>query len=188
MSRPKSAMRPPVGACSPLMRLNSVVLPAPFGPMIARRSPGWISRLTSSTARSPPNAFVTPERLSALAGATLIALAVLARRDVPAVHGVLHVLVGLVVPELRDIGVGLQHGIPELAVDLLHLADVDVLDRVAVAVELDRPPRRVRDLDLAERGEELLAVLEIAVDGLGGLVDPAAGRVAGLRVVGRDLP
>src|SRR3990170_1714591 len=127
MSRPKSAMRPPVGACSPLMRLNSVVLPAPFGPMIARRSPGWISRLTSSTARSPPNAFVTPERLSALAGATLIVLAVLARRDVR---------------------VDLQHRVPQLPVLLLHLADVDVLDRVAVAVELDRPARRVGDLDL----------------------------------------
>src|SRR3990172_1227049 len=112
MSRPKSAMRPPVGACSPLMRLNSVVLPAPFGPMIARRSPGWISRLTSSTARSPPNAFVTPERLSALAGAALIVSAVLAGRVVPAVHGGLHERVGLVVPELRDVLVDLHHLLP----------------------------------------------------------------------------
>ena len=36
------------------MRLNSVVLPAPFGPMIEKTWPGSIARLTSSTARTPP--------------------------------------------------------------------------------------------------------------------------------------
>src|SRR3990172_7756546 len=112
MSRPKSAMRPPVGACSPLMRVKSVVLGGRLGAMIARRSPGSISRLTSSTARSPPNAFVTPERLSALVDAALIVLAVLAGRVVPAVHGVLHERVGLVVPELRDVRVDLHHLLP----------------------------------------------------------------------------
>src|SRR2546426_3232868 len=42
---------------SPVTRLKSVVLPAPFGPMIRRRSPGAISSETSSIAGRPPNAF-----------------------------------------------------------------------------------------------------------------------------------
>src|SRR3954452_14376072 len=55
MSRPKSSIRPEVGGMSPLMTLNSVVFPAPFGPRMARRSPGAMSRSTSRTAWSPPN-------------------------------------------------------------------------------------------------------------------------------------
>ena len=39
-SRPNSSIVPVVGGNSPAMTLNSVVLPAPFGPRIARRSPG----------------------------------------------------------------------------------------------------------------------------------------------------
>ena len=49
-SWPKSAMRPEESGIAPEMRLNSVVLPAPLGPMRARRSPGRTSRLTPSTA------------------------------------------------------------------------------------------------------------------------------------------
>ena len=39
-SSPNSLIRPPVAGSSPLITLNSVVLPAPFGPMSACRSPG----------------------------------------------------------------------------------------------------------------------------------------------------
>ena len=39
MSRPMSAIEPLSGAISPVIRLKSVVLPAPLGPMISRRSP-----------------------------------------------------------------------------------------------------------------------------------------------------
>src|SRR5258708_6036091 len=42
------------------MTLNNVVLPAPFGPRMARRSPGLTARVTSATARSPPNRRPTP--------------------------------------------------------------------------------------------------------------------------------
>src|SRR5262245_20295664 len=63
MSRPKSRMCPPVTRCSPLIRLKRVVLPAPLGPMMARRSPRPTDRLTSLTAVSPPNDLVTPARL-----------------------------------------------------------------------------------------------------------------------------
>ena len=44
---PLSRICPLVGPKRPLMRLKSVDLPAPFGPMIATRSPG-------ATARSAP--------------------------------------------------------------------------------------------------------------------------------------
>src|SRR6185437_15715330 len=47
---------------SPEMTLNRVVLPAPFGPRIARRSPGAISRSTSRTALRPPKRRPIPRR------------------------------------------------------------------------------------------------------------------------------
>src|SRR5439155_3958173 len=44
------------------MTLNRVVLPAPFGPRIAQRSPGWTSRSTSRTAWRPPKRRPTPRK------------------------------------------------------------------------------------------------------------------------------
>ena len=49
-STPSIRRRPPDGAVCPPMRLNSVVLPAPFGPMMARRSPEATLRLTDFSA------------------------------------------------------------------------------------------------------------------------------------------
>src|SRR5262245_54397537 len=172
-------MLPSVTDCSPLIRLNSVVLPAPLGPMMARRSPAWTLRLTPSTARSPPNALETFERLSA-ATAWAISLAVFAGWKVAIVDGLLQELVGRVFPELRDVGVGVDHGVPQLPALLLDLPEVDVLDRVAVTVELDGPARGVGNLHLAERDQESVPVLDITADGLGRLVDPAPGRIADL--------
>ena len=56
-SLPKSSTLPEVAGKSPQMTLKRVVLPAPFGPRIARRSPGAISRSTSQNgvkAAEPP--------------------------------------------------------------------------------------------------------------------------------------
>src|SRR5215470_15872270 len=114
-------------------------------------------------------------------------LAGLAGRVVAVVHGQLQVLLRLVVPELGDGREGVDHRVLELAVLPLDLAHVDVLDRVAPVVELHRPARSVRDLHLAERGHELLAVLHGAANQLGRLVDPAAAGVAGLREIGRHF-
>src|SRR5262245_21136772 len=75
-------MWPSLGRVSPLIRLNKVVLPAPLGPMIARRSPAPTIKLTPSTARSPPNSFVSPLRLSATAAGSAIHIGV-ARRSGP---------------------------------------------------------------------------------------------------------
>src|SRR5262245_44138073 len=55
-------MRPEVAGKSPQITLKSVVLPAPFGPRIARRSPSATSRSTSRTAWRPPNRRPTPRR------------------------------------------------------------------------------------------------------------------------------
>ena len=53
-SRPKSEMAPSDTGSVPEIRLKSVVLPAPFGPMRARRSPARTLSVTPSTAWSPP--------------------------------------------------------------------------------------------------------------------------------------
>src|SRR3954447_11047453 len=63
-SSPNSSTRPAEGARSPAITLKSVVLPAPFGPRIARRSPGSTSSVTSRTAWRPPNRRPTPRRRS----------------------------------------------------------------------------------------------------------------------------
>src|SRR2546422_2149673 len=189
---PNRPTRRSVGGVSPLIKLNRVVLPAPFGPMMARRSPDPTARLTPSSARSPPNSFERSVRLSAGLGDPVMSLArpsaVLARRKVPVVHGLLQEIVRLILPELRDGRIGMDDGVPELAVLPLDLADVDVLDRVAVGVELDRAAGSVGDLHPAQRLQELLAVLHVAADDLGRLVDPSGAGVAGLREVRRDLP
>src|SRR5437867_2880143 len=54
MSHPLNTIIPAVGARAPVIRLKSVVLPAPFGPMIERTSPCWMPRLTRFTAARPP--------------------------------------------------------------------------------------------------------------------------------------
>src|SRR5262245_52891932 len=66
MSRSKRVTEPPSGDSSPVMRLKSVVLPAPLGPMIRRRSPGSTARLTRAVTRRPPNAFSSSDTASAL--------------------------------------------------------------------------------------------------------------------------
>src|SRR3954447_25806250 len=63
-------MVPEVGRKSPVTQLNSVVLPAPFDPSTARRSPGRTVRVISVKAASAPNSRVTPRSSSALAAPT----------------------------------------------------------------------------------------------------------------------
>src|SRR4029077_13319133 len=65
MSSPKKRIVPEEGGKSPVMQLNSVVLPAPFEPRTARRSPGRTVIVTSINAASAPNIRVTPRSSSA---------------------------------------------------------------------------------------------------------------------------
>src|SRR4051794_27784671 len=66
MSRPNKRTRPASGGISPVIRLKSVVLPAPFGPMMSRRSPGSTLRSMSLVTRRPPNALRSALMVSAL--------------------------------------------------------------------------------------------------------------------------
>src|SRR5690606_26022429 len=63
MSRPSNMTRPAVGRCRPETRLNSVVLPAPLGPISPTISPCCTSALTSETATRPRKALVSDSSL-----------------------------------------------------------------------------------------------------------------------------
>ena len=78
-SSPRKSTRPAVGASSPEIRWKSVVLPAPFGPMTARSSPGSTAKLTPSTACRAPKARPSP-RASSIGAVTR---ATPSRRAVP---------------------------------------------------------------------------------------------------------
>ena len=54
ISLPSKMILPEVGGKVPVSRLKSVVLPAPFGPMIECRLPASMARLTSFTATRAP--------------------------------------------------------------------------------------------------------------------------------------
>src|SRR5262249_44623220 len=61
MRSPRKRIAPASGASAPAIRLKSVVLPAPFGPVTV---PGSIARSTPSTARRLPNALTRPDTSS----------------------------------------------------------------------------------------------------------------------------
>src|SRR2546426_9519575 len=63
--------------------------------------------------------------------------------------------------------------------------DVDVVDRLAVLVEADRPAGRVGDRDPAQGLEERVGVLDLAAHLLESLLEEEAGRVGADRVVAR---
>src|SRR5947209_3001116 len=60
------------------------------------------------------------------------------RPSLAIVDGLLEKFLRIIGPELAHIRIGLDHGVDELAVLLLDLADVDVADHVAVFVEAHR--------------------------------------------------
>ncbi len=60
MSSPASSTEPASGRNVPAIRLNAVLFPAPFGPMIDVMRFGAAAKLRLSTARNPPNAFARP--------------------------------------------------------------------------------------------------------------------------------
>ena len=60
MSSPLSWMHPEVGHKTPVRQLNKVLLPAPFGPMMARISSRRTSKLTPLSATKPPKRTVRP--------------------------------------------------------------------------------------------------------------------------------
>src|SRR6185369_1230341 len=71
MSCPAKRMIPASGFTKPVMRLNTVVFPAPLGPMRKTTSPSSTWKLTSLVASSPPNRLLTfsNSRMRAIASA-----------------------------------------------------------------------------------------------------------------------
>ena len=65
-SSPKKRTVPDVGGKSPVTQLSSVVLPAPFDPSTARRSPGRTLSVISVNAASAPKKRLTPRNSIAL--------------------------------------------------------------------------------------------------------------------------
>src|SRR5262249_37014709 len=64
MRRSSRNTSPRSSGSTPVIRLNSVVLPAPFGPTIDITCPSGTAKLTSLTASSPPNRLVNPSTRS----------------------------------------------------------------------------------------------------------------------------
>src|SRR5438132_9075013 len=134
MSRSKSVTEPASGAGSPVIRLKSVVFPAPLGPMMSRRSPGSTTRLTPEVTRSPPNDLSRPRTASALSGG-------------PSDH--------LPGSQLRDLG----RAIPELGQDLVRVLAQGgraVAEATGSLGQIDRrgrerhPPRHARVTGVVE--------------------------------------
>src|ERR1700688_4982450 len=193
-SWPSTIMRPPVGGSAPAMALNSVVLPAPLGPIMARRWPRGTVRLTPSTARKASNATTTSESVqigsdTTIAGRWNAAPAapprwraqgslmpsgsslldtsgssLLDALEGSRIRRLLHVSLGVVSPELRNVRIARHRHVPVLAVGPLDdLADLDVVDRVAVTIELDGfAQRRTCELRLQHRIDQEIAVLDLA--------------------------
>src|SRR5689334_8694849 len=59
MFSPLNRTRPDVGPMTPVRQLKKVLLPAPFGPMMARISPRWTSKSTLLSALRPPKRTVS---------------------------------------------------------------------------------------------------------------------------------
>src|SRR6266545_4476556 len=199
----------------PVIKLNNVVLPAPFGPMMALRSPGMTVSVTPRTACRPPKLFDRPRSsragsppcaltsvLSPIAGEEAGAataprpmgalIAEFAGREVAAVDRRLEELLLVELPELVDVRIGLNDGVPELVLVvaehllLLDLLDVDVLHRIAHVVDADGTADRIH-LHRGELLHEVLGAGEVAFVVLDDLVDHLRRRVVGLRVIRRHL-
>src|SRR5947209_7136187 len=110
--------------------------------------------------------------------------------EVAVVHGLGEELVLAVGPELTDLWIGLDHGVPELVLLvaehllLLDLLDVDVFDRVAIFIELDWTTRRV-ELDALHDLDELLRSRIFAAGLLDRLIDPHRRGIVIFRVIAR---
>ena len=108
MSRPSSMMRPAVGLSTPVSRLITVVLPAPFGPISAWRAPFSTASETSCAATMPPKRFSRPmvSRIAIVQGPSGAALPSAAGRgDKPradATEGVAHRFVRRADPVAAD--------------------------------------------------------------------------------------
>src|SRR5688572_8053580 len=130
-SSPKNKTRPAVAGKSPVITLNNVVLPAPFAPMTARRSPAATENETFSIARRAPKARVTPwsTRASPPLPPWSGAVRFIPRTDLELRRRGSQRLVDVVDPA--------QHLVVQVALLVLHhLGDERAADRLPVRVQL----------------------------------------------------
>src|SRR5580704_4545522 len=146
-------MSPPCTGYRRLMQLKRVVFPAPFGPMRPTIWPSSTSKLTPSSAVTPPNRTRTSRQLS------------IERRDgkpFSVYRGYVH-RAGNRPPQV----VGVVHPLGQRHVRVLDLSVGNLREQVMNAVEarslfvvgLDDPPRRLRDVRAIEHGLLGLGVL-----------------------------
>ena len=60
MLSPRNRTSPPVGSYTPVITLNTVVLPAPFGPITPTMPPGGSLKVRLSISRLSPKPLVSP--------------------------------------------------------------------------------------------------------------------------------
>src|SRR5271157_3630497 len=72
------------------------------------------------------------------------------RGKFPAVDGLLQEFLGLIGPELGNVGIGIDHRILELPADSFYLADINVLDWISIGVQAHGPTGNVRELYLSQ--------------------------------------
>src|SRR4051794_4762254 len=184
ISSPWNSIVPALGGTSPEMTLKRVVLPAPFGPRMARRSPCATSRSTSRTACNPPNRRPIPRsrRIGSARAGTAASVTRL-RSDLrmlrlPDPRQAPLDARGTRAPrswsgwgerpterlvDVRDVADRLDRQLAALVVELLV---VDGDDALTVAVEVDRAVRR-RQHDLLDRRlQRLLVPAQVPLHGL----------------------
>src|ERR1700704_3013236 len=105
---------------------------APCVRFAIRISPKMSEKPAASRNSSPPSARLFSVWMTQNCS---LGLQVFRRREVARVHRILQELLRLVGPELAHVRIGVDHPVHQPAVLALDLADVDVADHVAVAVE-----------------------------------------------------
>src|SRR5215475_9335760 len=146
ISLPSKRTRPAAATAVPVMALNKVVLPAPLGPMTARRAPASSVIETPSTAFSAPNCTVM-SRICRSGLAVMAANAVLrpGERQVwprapfpsgfhalecPGIRRLLQVGFWIIFPELGNLRIAIDGYVPELPIGpLLDAPDIQVVNR-----------------------------------------------------------
>src|SRR5579885_3446298 len=160
-SSPSKKMRPEVGGSTPVRQLKNVLLPAPFGPMMARTSSRCTSKLIWLSAVSPPNRRLSSSVLSMGPGR---APRLSAGERWPMTAGSLNLGRGEVARR-RNESLVLRHRLQELVVAVLDLEDelgqeglVVVLAQGLVAL---REVLALLDLETLERLDQLHGVLAV---------------------------
>src|SRR5438477_5908881 len=143
-------------------------------PIMSRKSRSTQRRGVSGSASTETGLPLTLSGVMRVSPLGFLGFGELERRVVAAVLRSGDELARLIGPELAHFGVGGDGGVHQLAAFALHLADVDVEDRLGVLAEADRSHRAVLELDIVQRFDERRVVLDPAFHRLERLLQPQA--------------